>query len=151
MSIKSFTKAAELLYQNSYYDEALCLVCSAIDACAAEKYPLLSATERYKKFLSHHFRTISKFGFPGIEASAIKIKLNCQVESLRPDKNGYVDITQIIYHTIRCGLVHNCAIDSSIIFVNQTIIGDYKQNRFYLPQSLIRGLIAAINEYTTEV
>lgn len=86
--------------------------------------------------MSHHFRTISKFGFPGIEASAIKIKLNCQVESLRPDKNGYVDITQIIYHTIR---------------VNQTIIGDYKQNRFYLPQSLIRGLIAAINEYTTEV
>lgn len=146
MSIQSFTQAAQLLYQNCYYNEGLCLVCSAIDASAAKKFPQLSVGDRYKQFISQHFRTISKFGFPGIEASKIRIKLDCQIESLRPDKDGYVDITQIIYHTIRCGLVHNCAIDSSIIFTDQTIIGNYEPNKFTLPRSLIWGLIAAINE-----
>ncbi len=146
MSIQSFIQAAQLLYQNSYFDEGLCLVCSAIDASAAKNYPQLSVGDRYKQFISQHFRTISKFGFPGIEASKIRIKLNCQIESLRPDKDGYVDITQIIYHTIRCGLVHSCAIDNSIIFSDQTIIGNYEPNKFTIPRSLIWGLIAAMNE-----
>ena len=67
--------------------------------------------------ISQHFRTISKFGFPGIEASKI-----------------------------RCGLVHSCTTDNSIIFSDQTIIGNYEPNKFMLPRSLIWGLIAAMNE-----
>ena len=116
MSIQSFIQAAQLLYENNYFDEGLCLVCCAIDASAAQNHPQLSVGDRYKQFISRHFRTISKFGFPGIEASKIRIKLNCQIEGLKPDKDGYVDITQIIYHTIRCGLVHSCTVDNSIIF-----------------------------------
>ena len=150
MSIKSFTQAAQLLYQQDYYDESLCLVCNAIDACAAQKYPDLAVTNRYKKFLSQHFRTISKIGFPGIDASQIKIKLQCTVESLIPDENGYVDMPQIIYHTIRCGLVHRCTIDRAIIFTDQTIISDWEQDKFLMPRTLIWGLIAAINEELIE-
>lgn len=146
MSIKSFTQAAQLLYQDGYCNEALCLVCSAIDCCAAKEYPQLSVTNRYKKFLSQHFRTISRIGFPGIEASKIRIKLEYQIESLRPDERGYVDMEQIIYHTIRCGLVHTCSIEDSIVFVNRTMIGNWENGKFYMPKSLIWGLIAAVEE-----
>lgn len=117
MSIQSFIQAAQLLYQNNYFDEGLCLVCIAIDASASPNYPQLSVGDRYKQFISQHFRTISKFGFPGIEASKI-----------------------------RCGLVHSCVTDNSIIFSDQTIIGNYEPNKFMLPRSLIWGLIAAMNE-----
>lgn len=146
MSIELFTHAAQLLYTNNFYYEALCLVCCAIDACAAVDYPKLRTSERYKKFLADHFRIICRYGFPGIEASQIKIKLNCKVEDLKPDQDGYVDMTQIIYHTIRCGLVHKSAIDNSIIFVDRTIIGNYEDGHFYVPRSLILGLISAIDE-----
>ena len=146
MSIKSFIQAAQSLYQTGYYNEALCLVCNVIDCCAANEHPQLSVTNRYKKFLSQHFRTISRIGFPGIEASKIRIKLEDQIESLRPDEWGYVDMEQIIYHTLRCGLVHTCSIEDSIIFVNQTMIGNWQNGRFYMPKNLICGLIAAVEE-----
>lgn len=146
MSIESLIQASTLLYENSYYNEALCLICNTIDARAAQNYPNLPVTDRYKKFLFQHFSTICKIGFPGIRASKIKIKLMCQIESLKPDEDGYVDMEQIIYHTIRCGLVHTCAIDNSIIFVDYTRIGNMEEGWFYMPRSLIWGLVAAVEE-----
>lgn len=34
MSIRSFLDAAKILYDNKKYEEALCMVCIAIDACS---------------------------------------------------------------------------------------------------------------------
>ncbi|MCI8361382.1 MAG: hypothetical protein HFE86_08620 [Clostridiales bacterium] len=146
MSIDSFIQAAKTLYQNSHYNEALCLVCNAIDACAAKTYPALSVTNRYKSFLSQHFRTISKVGFPGVEASKIRIRIDFKIDNVIPDKGGYVDIEQIIYHAIRCSLVHTCSMEDTIVFVNQTMIGNFEPGKFYLPRNIIWGLIAAVNE-----
>lgn len=53
---------------------------------------------------------------------------------------------QIIYHVLRCGLVHNCEIEKAIVFSEKTMIGDWNTNEFYMPKSLMWGLIAAIKE-----
>lgn len=144
MSVQSFINAAKVLYREGFYEEALCLVCTAIDAAAAQCYPDKKVTARYKLFLKDHFRTISEVGFPGISANSIRIKVNTQIENLIPDSNGYVDMEQIIYHVLRCGLVHGCAIDSTIEFTDRTIIGDWDGDKFYIPKAIIEGLIAAI-------
>lgn len=144
MSIQSFINAAKLLYGESFYEESLCLVCSTIDAVAAQCYPNKKVTERYKAFLKDHFRIITNVGFPGISADSIRIKVNVQVENLKRDHDGYVSMEQIIYHVLRCGLVHRCNIDSTIEFTNQTIIGDWNADKFYIPRTLIWGLIAAV-------
>jgi len=47
----------------------------------------------------------------------------------------------IIYYVIRCGLVHDCEIEKSIVFTDTTIIGDWNQDKFYLPRTIILGLI----------
>jgi len=107
MSIQSFVEAANILYDNDKYNEALCLICIAIDACSAKSYPKEKVSERYKHFLKEHFRTICSYGFPGIEASNIRIEINTSIKDLKPDCNGDVDMEQIIYHVLRCGLVHN--------------------------------------------
>ena len=146
MSIQSFVESAEILYNNEKYEEALCLVCIAVDACAANQFPNKKNAERYKLFLQKHFTTICKFGFPGIEASNIRIKIVQPCIALITDKNGYVDMEQIIYHVIRCGLVHECNIENTIQFTDTTIIGDWKQ-KFYIPKDIIWGLIEAVKEY----
>lgn len=144
MSVQSFVNAAKVLYTEGFYEEALCLVCTAIDATAAQSYPDKKVTERYKLFLKDHFRTISEIGFPGISADSIRIKVNSEVENLRPDSDGYVDMEQIIYHVLRCGLVHGCNIDSAITFTDRTIICDWNSDKFYIPKAIIWGLIAAM-------
>lgn len=145
MSIKSFIDSAELLYENQKYDEALCLACIAIDACASNQYHGKKNAERYKLFLKEHFWTICRYGFPGIEASSIRIKVNVPSKALKPDSNGYVDMEQIIYHVIRCGLVHECRIEDTIQFTETSIIGDWN-DKFYLPKNIICGLIEAVKE-----
>ena len=145
MSIQSFVSSAKILYDNEKYEEALCLICIAIDACSSHKYPTKRNAERYKLFLKEHFSTICRYGFPGIEASSIRIKINVSNSALKSDSNGYVDMEQIIYHVIRCGLVHECNIESTIQFTESSIIGDWNE-KFYLPKDIIWGFIEAIKE-----
>lgn len=145
MSVQSFLDSAKILYDNQKYNEALCLVCIAIDSCAAQEYPDEKNANRYKKFLKKHFRTICEYGFPGISADNIRIKVNVTHNALKPDQNGYVDMEQIIYHIIRCGLVHECNIDDTISFTDTTYIGDWDE-KFYLPKNIILGLIASIKQ-----
>ncbi len=145
MSIQSFLDSAEILYDNQKYDEALCLVCIAIDACASKQYPNKRNAERYKLFLKKHFSTICRYGFPGIEASCIRIKVNIPCIELKPDSNGYVDMEQIIYHVLRCGLVHECNIEDTIQFTDTSNIEDWNE-KFFIPKDIIWGLMEAIKE-----
>lgn len=145
MSIKSFLDSAIILYDKKKYYEALCLACISVDACASKHYSHISkkSSERYKLFLKNNFSIICKYGFPGIQASNIRIKVNVPNINLKPDKNGYVDMEQIIYYVLRCGLVHECNIEKTIKFTNQTILGDWG-DVFYIHENIIYGLIESV-------
>ena len=105
------------------------MACIVIDACSAKEYPDRSNAKRYKLFLKRHFSTICKYGFPGIQATNIRIKVNVPDSNLIPDENGYVDMEQIIYHVLRCGLVHDCSIEKTIRFLYKGIIINHNKNR----------------------
>lgn len=95
MSVGSFLDAVEILYENKKYEEALCMACITIDACSAKEYPDRgdrSNAKRYKLFLKRHFSTVCKYGFPGIQTTNIRIKINVPDSNLKPDENGYVDM-----------------------------------------------------------
>ena len=108
MSVQSFVNSAKILYANGKYEESLCLICIAMDACASKQYSEGKNATRYKKFLKEHFSTICKYGFLGIEASSIRIKVNVPSVALKTDKDGYVDMEQIIYHVRTVGIVVGC-------------------------------------------
>lgn len=91
-------------------------------------------------FLQKNFRRICEKGFPGITASSIRIKLITDID-IKKDDFGYVGIEDVIYYVLRCGLVHNCLVDSKIQFTNYTSIGNSDKKFFYLPKTLILGLI----------
>lgn len=84
---------------------------------------------------------ITHFGFPGIHATGIMIKC-INVPLLKADSNGYVGIEDIIYHVIRCGLIHECEVENLIEYTDETIIGDFN-GKFKMPKQLFWGLTLA--------
>ena len=71
------------------------------------------------------------------------------INNLKPDAEGYVDMEQIIYHVLRCGLIHSCSLDNSIEFTKRTLIGNWNADKLYIPKAIIWGLIAAVENCNT--
>jgi hypothetical protein len=143
MSIANFISGAITLHNLGQHDTALALVCSSIDGTSKKVFPNAKKnTDRNKDFIKKYFRLISTYGFPGISAESIRIKC-INIQDVTTDKEGYVGIEEIIYHIIRCSLIHECELDSRIQFIDQTQIGDF--NKFFqLPKQTIFGLILAV-------
>jgi hypothetical protein len=143
MSVGSFLSVSLDALQSENYDVSLALACTAIDATAKKLYgDGLSNNQRNKKFLNENMRLVTHFGFPGITASGLAIKCD-NIPELKRDPKGLVSMEEILYHTLRCGLVHECEIDNRIEFVEATFIGDYN-NKFRMPANLIFGLVLSV-------
>jgi hypothetical protein len=143
MSIKTFVEAATFFHESGKFDVALALACAAVDATSAKISPGTKGNaKRNKDFLSRNMSTITEYGFPGLMASAIKIKC-VGVKELKPDNNGYVGIEDIIYHIVRCSLLHQCEIDQRIVFTEHSEIADFV-GTFRIPKQLICGLLEAV-------
>ena len=145
MSLASFVAASLDELHAGRYDVALALACAAVDATAA-RHASVSApsgnAKRFKGFLEDNMRVITTFGFPGIIADGIRIKCT-NVPDLKTDPNGYVSVSDIIYHAVRCGLLHECVIDERIEFTKETSVGDFDR-KFEIPRNVIFGLLMAV-------
>ena len=141
MAISNFISAGIIFHNHGKRDVSLALICSALDATAKKIYPSDNNNQRNKKFIRKYMHTITSFGFPGILATGIRIKC-IDVPNLKTDSNGYVGIEDIIYHTIRCGLIHECEIENLIEFTEETLIGDFYK-KFKVPKQLFWGLALA--------
>ncbi|MBL7780340.1 MAG: hypothetical protein JNM22_03915 [Saprospiraceae bacterium] len=143
MAIGNFVSAGVVFHNYGKRDVSLALICSAIDATAQKVFPSeRKNNNRNKKFISKYLRIITAFGFPGILASGIRIKCE-NIRDLHTDRDGYVGIEDIIYHIIRCGLIHECEIDSRIEFTDDTIIDDF-DGVFKIPKQVFWGLALAV-------
>ena len=142
MSIGTFIEASLYHFDQKEYDISLALACSAVDATASKCGYEGKNNTKYKLFLKDNMRVITTFGFPGISASGIKIKC-INIKELKTNNDNMVDIENIIYHIIRCGLIHQCDIDSQIEFTSQTFVEDFI-DKFKIPQELVLGLIVAV-------
>lgn len=138
MSISNFISAGVIFHNYRKRDVSLALICSALDATAKKVFPDDNNNQRNKKFMKKYMRIITNFGFPGISATEIRIKC-INVSHIKTDNKGYVGIEDIIYHTIRCGLVHECEIENMIEFTDETLIGDLN-GKFKVPKQLFWGL-----------
>lgn len=141
MAISNFISAGVIFHNHGKRDVSLALICSALDATAKKVFPNDNNNQRNKKFIRKYMHIITRFGFPGVLATGIRIKC-IDIPNLRTDSEGYVGIEDIIYHTIRCGLIHECEIEDLIEFTDETLIGDFNQ-KFKVPKELFWGLTLA--------
>jgi len=138
MALSTFVYSGIQLFQEGSQDVAVSLICSALDATAKKRYPKKNNNERNKQFMRDSMHIITYFGMPGIFATGIRIKC-VDVPGIKTDKDGYVGIEDIIYHVIRCALIHECDVAELIVFTEHVRIGDFNQ-RFEIPKSVFVGL-----------
>jgi hypothetical protein len=138
MALSNFVYNGIQLFQEGSQDVAVSLICSALDATAKKRCPKKNNNERNKQFMRDSMYIITKFGMPGIFATGIQIKC-VDVLGIKTDKDGYVGIEDIIYHVIRCALVHECDVAELIVFTDHVGLGDFNRT-FEIPKSIFVGL-----------
>lgn len=85
---------------------ALSEVCIAIDITSQKYYHLeKSSADTYKRFLNENMWMITMTGMAFIGSDSIKIPFTHK--DIRSDSEGYCTLQQIIYHVMRCGLLHS--------------------------------------------
>jgi hypothetical protein len=143
MEIGNFISNAIKNYKAGEYNIALSLTCSALDATAKKINPHLNNNRRIKKFISDNMRIVSFFGLPGISCGRLRIGCD-SISEIKKDAQNRVGLEDVIYHAIRCNLIHECKPDPRIEFTTHTHIGGEKDGKFFLPSQILNGLIFSV-------
>ncbi len=111
------------------FENALIQLSIAFDATAKREYPKLKVGERFKKFLRDNQDIITFFTF------ATNMFIDCVFD-------GYT-LEDIIYHVLRCGLLHEGSIPDEIEFVDEIVLGR-PGGRWRFPKTYVWGGLLAI-------
>ena len=135
-SIGHFLNSAiEKINQNDF-EMAAADVSIAVAGTAKRAFPgKMSDGQKYKALLKRHMVLIS---FITIRIRCASIRLRFEHPDVRSDKDGCCTLEDILYHVVRCGLIHEAVFPESIRFGN-SISGDGG-----LPITLLHGLILAV-------
>ena len=94
---------------------ALSDICIAIDITSQKYYnePNSSAS-CYKRFLKENIWMIVVTGMGSLITEAVKLPFTHK--DIKSDYEGYCTLEQIIYHVMRCGLIHGTGEESKIVW-----------------------------------
>ncbi len=124
------------------FEGALIQVSIAVDATASQEYPNMNNNNAYKNFIHNNFDLISRVSSEGtVTIGHLFLKYNHP--DIIPNKNGLCSIEQILYHVVRCGLLHKAALPSDLKFIDKGMIS-VKNNSLVLPVGFIYGLLATV-------
>ena len=124
-------------------EHALTPACIAIDMTAQLYYKKEKSSKvDYKNFIKEYLWLITYMGLPGIFSNSLKIQFNHP--NIKLDQDGFCSIEDIIYHVIRCGLVHSDGIDSKIEWNKIITLGNGRNGNLLLSDNLIWGIIGSI-------
>lgn len=122
---------------------ALTPACIALDI-TSQRYAGVtqSARAHFKKFVQDHLWLITYVGFPGLMTSTARVPF--KHPNVKPDAAGTVGIEDIIYHVIRCSLVHSDEQGAKIVWNKVIALGMDQKGNLVLSESLVWGLLAAV-------
>ncbi len=124
-------------------ESALIPTCIALDATSRAQYPGVPNNEAYKRFVSDNLALITRVTSGGHVAITDRFRFYYNHPDLKPDERGFCTIEQILYHVVRCGLLHEARLPATLNFTDE---GVFKSGggKLILPASLVNGLIAAV-------
>ena len=99
--------------------------------------PLKLQAVRSRKFVANYLRRVS---WP--YASTVRVPF--VHPDVKPDAAGCVGIEDIIYHVIRCSLIHSDEKDSKIRWNDAIALGLDQDGNLVLNNGLIWGLVSAV-------
>jgi hypothetical protein len=146
MVINQFTVLSQSEFSKGNYETAFSLACQALDTASKIIYPNKKSGERFKKIIDDNFDFFCSRGLPGISCKGI-IFSNSMIKNELELKNDTATLQEIIYKLIRCSLIHECALPERIKLTGETLVGP-KENVFYMPVSIVSGLLALVEKIT---
>ena len=139
MSIsKRVAEAVEKMAQNNA-EGALLPISAAVEATATKHFNR-RGRKSYKDFIHDNLGLITKVAFG---SSVMNINLKYDHPDLETGPDGLCTIQDILYHIVRCGLVHSAELPPTLKFVDENKF-QVKNELLVLPSSLVYGLIAAV-------
>jgi hypothetical protein len=128
--------------QQGKYELALEQAVIAIDVSVQKYYNLIeSSTENYKKFLREYFWVLELMGLNGID---VRESLFCNLTVMKRGKKiDKPDLFDVIYHTMRCCLVHSTGMPQNVTFNHDRYLLIAKEF-ISLPIGVVWGLLAIV-------
>jgi hypothetical protein len=124
-------------------EAALIPISIAVASTASLLYPGKKDNEAYKRFVAKNLGLITRVAFRGTAFAHMRVGF--VHPHLKPASDGTVSIEQVLYHVVRCGLLHSASLPTELRFENRNvIIVDPDTNTLVLPSSLILGLLIAV-------
>lgn len=124
-------------------DLGLSDICIALDVTSQEYYKKTSSSRTvYKDFVKENIWMIVATGMGTLITESIKLPF--QHPDIQSDADGYCTLEQIIYHVMRCGLVHGTGTGSKIIWNANIPLAIDNTGNLNLSPSFIWGLALAV-------
>ena len=122
---------------------ALSDVCIAIDITSQKYYnEQTSSAACYKRFLKENIWMIVITGMGSLITEANKLPFTHK--DIKSDRDGYCTLEQIIYHVMRCGLIHGTGADSKIIWNPNVPLAIDEDENLNISPSFIWGLALCV-------
>lgn len=124
-------------------DLALSDICIAVDVTAQKFYKKdASSAACYKDFIRDNIWMIVLTGMGNLVTDQIKIPFTHK--DIKSDPSGYCTLEQIIYHVMRCGLVHGTGEENKIVWNRFVPMAIDKYGNLNISPSFIWGLALAV-------
>jgi len=122
---------------------ALTPACIALDITSQRHAGIKrSGRAAFKRYVKENLWLITYVGFPGLMASTVRVPFtHPDIES---DAAGCVGIEDIIYHVIRCSLIHSDEGAAKISWNEAVALGLDPEGNLVLNNGLIWGLLSAV-------
>jgi hypothetical protein len=122
---------------------ALTPACIALDVTSQRHAGTThSSRTTFKRYVKEYLWLITYMGFPGLMASTVRVPFSHP--DVKPDAAGAVGVEDIIYHVIRCSLVHSDDTAAKIKWNRSIALGLDQAGNLVLNQSLVWGLLGAV-------
>ncbi len=145
MSIaKKVVQAIEEMARNDP-EAALTSASIAVAATARLAHPKLKDNEAHKQFLNDNMGLIASIALPVIRVTGqAKLVLGGKYTHprVKAAKDGYTSLADILYHVVRCSLVHEAGLPSNVQFSEGTLVS--QPDKLVLPRTIVSGLIVAV-------
>ncbi len=122
------------------HEEALSQISIAIDA-TAKLEASKGGRESYKQFIHKNLGLITAVAFE--DKSILNLHLAYQHPDIELDEKGLCTIQEVMYHAVRCGLMHESKLPANLRFTDDGQIR-VDAGEVVLPSSLIYGLITVV-------
>ena len=125
------------------YALALTPTCIALDITSQRHFGAKrSGRTIYKRFIQEHLWLITYMGFPGLMATTVRIPFSHP--EVKADAAGNIGVEDVVYHVIRCSLVHSDDKSAKVTWNNAISLGIDLSGNLILNHQLIWGLIGAV-------